>query len=135
MGVLLRQAYNAGKSGDWANYLEVFLANGKLSGTSAKVTECYQSIVQDILRNSTDFLRRNIVPVESQGGVTLSYVCSHSRLKTGHEKKQCKWWCEACGGKYDRKNGATHQNSRTFGTTCGTRRLRALAEIQITRCG
>ena len=28
-GVPMRQAYNAGKSGDWANYLEVFLGTGK----------------------------------------------------------------------------------------------------------
>ena len=33
--------------------------------------------MQDILRKSTDFLRRIIVPVEGLGGVTLSYVCSH----------------------------------------------------------
>ena len=57
---LMRQAFDAVKSGDWANYIEIFLGNGKLSvWTSAKVRECYneveqenedqQSIVQDIL--------------------------------------------------------------------------------------
>ena len=37
------KAYNAGKSDDWANYLEVFVGNGNLSAwTSAKVEECWR---------------------------------------------------------------------------------------------
>ena len=49
-----------------------------------KVRECYneveeeddgrQSIALQILQKSADFLRRIIVPVEGQGGVTQSYV-------------------------------------------------------------
>ena len=40
-GLLTRQAFNAVKSSDWANYFQVFLANGKRSGwTSAKVRGC-----------------------------------------------------------------------------------------------
>ena len=39
--------------------------------------EDLQSIVQEILRTRTDFLRRIIVPVEGQGGVTSSYFCPH----------------------------------------------------------
>ena len=47
-GVRVRQAYNAGKSDDWANCLEQFLGNGKLSvWTSAKVRECYNEVVQE----------------------------------------------------------------------------------------
>ena len=42
-----------------------------------------QSIVQDILRKKTHFLRRIIVPVEGHRGVTLSYVCLHSRPLEG----------------------------------------------------
>ena len=34
-------------------------------------------IVQEILRKSTDFLRRVTAPVGGMGGVTLSYVCPH----------------------------------------------------------
>ena len=44
----------------------------------------------------------------SQGGVTLSYVCLHWHrfqledyiwcISSGHGKKQCNWWCAACGG-------------------------------------
>ena len=81
------QAYNAGKSGDWATSVDVF-GNGKLSiWTSAKVRECDNeveqedenrlSIAHDILRKSTDFLRRIVMPVEGQGGVTVSYTCPH----------------------------------------------------------
>ena len=45
---LMLQAYNAGKSGGWANYLEVFLGNGKLSEwASAKVRECYNDVEQE----------------------------------------------------------------------------------------
>ena len=50
--------------------------------------------------------------VEGQGGVTLSYVCPHCHRVpredyiwwiSGHGKKQCNWWCAACGGQYDLK--------------------------------
>ena len=99
-----------------------FLRNGKLRGwRRARVRECYnkveqeeedrQSIAQDILRKSTEFMRRSIVPVEGQGGVALSYVCPHCHLfpledhiwwiSFGHGQKQCNWWCAACGGQYD----------------------------------
>ena len=42
------------------------------------------SIAPDILSKSTDFLKRIIVPVKGQGGVTLSYtlIATVSRLKT-----------------------------------------------------
>ena len=70
--------------------LEQISGKGKLGvWTSAEVREYHneveqedkdrQSIVQDILRESTDFSRRIIAPVEDQGGVTLSYVCPHCR--------------------------------------------------------
>ena len=118
-GVPLRQAYNAGKSGDGANYMEQFFGNGKLSvWPSAQVRECHyeveqedegrQSIVQDILRKSMDSLRRIIVPVDEMGGVTLSYVCPHChryrledyiwRISSGRGQKQCNWRCAPCGG-------------------------------------
>ena len=35
------------------------------------------SIAQDILRKSTNFLRRIIAPASGVGGVTLSCVCPH----------------------------------------------------------
>ena len=67
--------------------------------------------VLDILRKSTDFLRRIIVAVKGEGGVTLSYLCPHCHrfplednmwwISSGHGKKQCSWWCAACGGQYD----------------------------------
>ena len=76
-------------------------------------------IVQEILRKSTDFLRRIIAPVGGKGGVTLSYVCPHCNsftledyiwwVSTGHgddnnrKKKRCNWLCAACGGQYESK--------------------------------
>ena len=46
-----------------------------------------KSIVQQVMQKSTDFLRRIIVPVEEQGGVTLSYACPHCHhiLRHGRE--------------------------------------------------
>ena len=49
--------------------------------------------------------------MEGQGGVTVVHVPSLSsisarRLQMGHcdssnkKKKQCNWWCAACGGQY-----------------------------------
>ena len=44
-GVQMRQAYNAWKLGDGANYLKVFLGSCKLSvWTSVKVRECYNEV-------------------------------------------------------------------------------------------
>ena len=66
------------------------------------------SIAQQVLQKSMDFLRRIIVPIEGQGGVSLSnvYLRCHRFLledhiwwvSTGHGKKQCNRWCAACGG-------------------------------------
>ena len=77
----MRQAYNAGKSGDWANVLETFVENGKFSVcTSVQVREGYneveqegedrRSVVTGQSAEKHDFLI--LVPVEGQGGVTLS---------------------------------------------------------------
>ena len=69
------------------------------------------SIGQEILKKSTDFLRRIIAPVDGMGGATLSYVCPHCNwfpledyiwwVSSGHRKKQCSRWFAACGGQYD----------------------------------
>ena len=66
-------------------------------------------IVQQILHRSTDFLRRIIVPVGGQGGVTKCPRCHRYPLEdkiwwvsTGHgnskrkKTKQCNSWCAAC---------------------------------------
>ena len=89
-GALLRQAYNAGKSCDWTNYSEKKLGNGELSvWTSAKVRDCCneveeedegrQRIVQDTRRQSTDFLRRIIVPALCR---SYALIATNNRLKT-----------------------------------------------------
>ena len=80
-GILMRRACEAGKPGDWKNYLEVFFKDDRLSmWARVKERECYNeveledegriSIAQDILRKSTDFLRRIIVPSDGPGRVT-----------------------------------------------------------------
>ena len=64
--------------GDWES--------DKLSvWTSAKVRECYSGVereaggrlskAQDIVKKSTDFVRRTSAPADRQGGITFSYVC------------------------------------------------------------
>ena len=123
-------ACNAVKSGDWENYLEEFLGNGLLSRwASAKVRECFceveqedegrLSIAQDILRKSTDFLRRVIAPVDEMEGVTLSFVCPHCHCFP----EMCNWWCAACGGQCDWKapnrvlviqDGMNRRNAKAF---------------------
>ena len=72
-----------------------------------------KGIVQQIKQKCIDFLRRNIVPVHLQEGVTLSCVCRpcHRTSREDHIRwvsteqgdsskkgeKQCNWWCAACG--------------------------------------
>ena len=76
-------------------------------------------IVQEILRKSTDFLRRVTAPVNEMRGLTLSSVCPHRNSfpledyiwwgSSGHgagtnrKKKHCSWWCAACGGHHERR--------------------------------
>ena len=96
--VLMRQAYNTENPRDWANELETFLGNGKFSvWTSAKVRECYneveqededgQSIVQGILRKSTDFLRPIISKYQQHVWSHKKYTNSHHG-KPGHGAKK-----------------------------------------------
>ena len=127
------------------NYLEVFLDDDRLRlWASVKVRECYNeveledegrvSIVQDILRQSPDFLRR-ITPSDG-GGVTLSHVCVlfviASRLKdyiwsvsSWHGKKQlqlvvcCVRWPSTTRGPRTESLGHTrhttdHRNAKVF---------------------
>ena len=74
-------------------------------------------IVEDILRKSTDLLRRVVAPVGGRGRVTLSCVCPHCNsfpledyiwwVLTEHgdgnsrKKRHRSWWCAVCGGKYE----------------------------------
>ena len=74
----MRKAFKAGTAGDWADAMNSDRLN---AWTSAKLRECYSEVESEDeqldLQKSTDFLKRIIVPVEGQGGVTLSYVCPH----------------------------------------------------------
>ena len=81
----------------------------KEGGDVAHEDDGRQSIAQEILLKNTCFLRRMIVPVEGQGGVTLSHMCPHCHRhpledciwSSGHGQKQRNWWCTACGGQYN----------------------------------
>ena len=68
------------------------------------------SIVQAIMLESTDYLRRNIAPLGGQGGVTMSYLCPHCNSFPLEDyvwwvsgRKHTKCWCAICGEKYDWK--------------------------------
>ena len=84
----LRCAHIAMKLGNWKSFKEECRKEGKLcEWTFERSREAYEKvamddigrldIAQDILRKSTDFLRRIIAPVDGMGGVSLSYVCPH----------------------------------------------------------
>ena len=72
-----------------------------------------KSMVLQNLQKSTDFLRRITMPVQRQGGVTLSYVSPHCHrfpledyiwlVSRRHGQQPCNWWCAACG-QYSWKN-------------------------------
>ena len=82
---MMRRACNAKKLGNWESLKEECRKEGKLCGwTIERLQEVCDkvaledigrmSILQNILRKSTDFPRRIIAPVDGMGGVTLSYV-------------------------------------------------------------
>ena len=120
-GTMVRRAMKAGGENDWSELLK---SNDLNAWTRVKIQECFhevrleddqrKSMVQQILQKSTDFLWRIIAPVGGQGGVTLSYVYPHCHrfpiedciwwVSTRHGKKQCNWWCAACGDQYSWKN-------------------------------
>ena len=58
--------------------------------------EVRRSIAHVILQKSTDLLKRIIVPVEGQGGVTTSYVCPHCHR---YPLEDHIWWVSGHGKK------------------------------------
>ena len=80
------------KSGNWEGFKEEFQKQGNVSEwTYARLKEAHNvasedvgrlSIAQDVMRKSTDFLRRIITPADGMGGVTLSFVCPHCSSDT-----------------------------------------------------
>ena len=86
-------------------------------------------IAQEVLRKSTDFLRRIIAQVDGMGGVTLSYVCPHCNCfsmkdyiwwdSTGHgDRPQQKKKSAACGGQHDGERGGTDRCSTPMKRRC-----------------
>ena len=109
----------AGTDCNWESFKEQCRKEGKLcEWTKERLQEAYDKvaledvgrlcIAQDMLRRSTDFLRRIVAPVGEMGGVTLSYVCPHCScfllddytwwVPSGHrdgikrKKKHYNWW-------------------------------------------
>ena len=94
------------------------------------------SIVQEILLRSTDYLRRIIAPFGGQGGVTMSYLCSHCNSFPLEDyiwwlsgRKDTNWWCAICGEKYDWKQPNrllvvetcdSIEQAKVFKSTCST---------------
>ena len=104
----MRRAYIAMKHGKWESFKEEYRKEKKLcEWTFERIREAYETVAmgddtgrlgtaQEILRKSTDFLRRIIEPEDGMGGVTLSNVCPHCfplndyiwRVSTGHGRRQ-----------------------------------------------
>ena len=111
---LMRQAFTAGKLGDWAAFLE----NEKLSvWASVNVRECDSELEQEDENRKTFGAAdpaegsRQLEGREGSHCRTYALTANDSRLKTtsgrvssGHGKKQCNWWCVACGNQYKWRN-------------------------------
>ena len=120
---MMRRAYFAEKAGSWEGFKEAFRDQDEISEWAlARVEEASDkvasddvgrlSIAQDILRKSTDFLKRITAPASGVGSVTLSHVCPYCNclpledytrsVSSGHGdgsnrlKKQC-----SLAGQYD----------------------------------
>ena len=85
------RTYIAMKHGIWEIFAEEHRKEGKLcEWTLERIREAYEKvamddigrsgIAQEILRKSTDCLRRIIAPVDGMGGVTLSHILPASQL-------------------------------------------------------
>ena len=85
---MMRRGHLAMKNGSWSEVKEKCKKEGKSSQwTLERNRKAYEKvakaeigrigIVQEILKKSTDFLRRVIAPIDGMGEVALSYVCPH----------------------------------------------------------
>ena len=76
----VRRGYLVMKNGSWEDFKERYRKEGKLGEAFEKVAKDEigrLGIVQEMLRKSTDFLRRIVALVGGMGGVTLSCVSAH----------------------------------------------------------
>ena len=109
-GIMVRKTIKAGWTDDWSELMKsvetspwmMVKLKENFSRRSSTVTSARAMCM---MQKSTDFLRRNSVPVEGEGWVTLSYVCVHCHrypledciwfVSTGHgdesesKKRQC----------------------------------------------
>ena len=113
----MRRGYLAMKNGCWKDLKERYKKEGKSSEwTFEGIREAYEKvakdeigrlgIVQEILRKSTDFLRRIIAAVDGMAGVTLSYVCPHCN---SFRLEDYMWWVSSGygDGNHRKKSTAT----------------------------
>ena len=101
---IMGRAFHAVKSGNWEGFKEEFqkkqvqrmdLCRAQRSSREG-LRSCRPSIAQDILRKSTtDFLRRIIAPVDA--AVASLWKDQIRWVSSWHGKRQCSWWCAACG--------------------------------------
>ena len=99
---MMRFGYYASKDGDWEEYkVEVSATEWAFERIReafekvAKYEAGHLSIVQRIMLKSTDFLRRIVAPAGGQGGVTLSYLCSHCNCFPFEVHT---WWASTANG-------------------------------------
>ena len=85
---MMRRGYHAMRDGSWEEFKERCRVEEKSSEwTLKRIREANEKVARDeigrlgfvleILRKSTDFLRRIIAPVGGMGDVTLSKICPH----------------------------------------------------------
>ena len=83
---MTKKRFTALKNVTWEEYMETFRKKMKASKLAFdRIKEAFElvaqnetekmSIVQETMLRSTDDLRRIIVPVGGQGGVTMSHLC------------------------------------------------------------
>ena len=85
------------KNGSWEEIKEKTQERKSSEWTLERIRETHEKvasdeigrlgIVQEILRKSSDFLRRVIAPIGGVGGVTLSHVCLHDGTRRRQQQK------------------------------------------------
>ena len=108
--------------------------------TMAKLKESYcevtqdddqrERIVQQVMRKSTGFLRRIIVPPDGHEGATLAYVRPHCLRRPqlvcpDGALENCDWWCAACGGQFNWRDSNRVWVMQDSADPCDAKVLRA----------
>ena len=110
----MKKGFAALKGGGWEEDKNAFSKELKASESAFdRIKEAFERVAQDeaeklssvqeIMRSSTDYLRRIIAPVGGQGGVTMSHLCPHCNSSPLEDNVWCfsgtkttKCWCAIC---------------------------------------